>query len=38
MPINTNIVSMALLGYLNNKETKQIYVDKDKSPIYQKDI
>ena len=27
---------MAPLGYLNNKETKQIYVDKDKSPLIKK--
>ena len=27
---------MAPLGYLNNKETKQIYVDKEKSPLIKK--
>ena len=27
---------MAPLGYLNNKETKQIYVDKDKAPLIKK--
>ncbi len=27
---------MAPLGYLNNKETKQIYIDKEKSPLIKK--
>ena len=27
---------MAPLGYLNNRETKQIYVDKEKSPLIKK--
>jgi len=29
---------MAPLGYLNNKETKMIYVDKEKSPFIKKGI